>query len=301
MAVTKKGTKKKDKLGGTGDNDKLVGLAGNDTLKGKGGDDKLIGGPGNDTLDGGKGRDVLKGGGGDDFLAPGNDLAADKVLGGGGFDTVDYRKAGGAVEVDLVTGVTGGRAANDVLSSIEAVAGSRFDDTIGVGYEVADTSGDFAFILSGAGGLGGNDTLEIIKSSVDVFGATFGGEGADRFILHTGAFGDRHADIDFNASHGDKLVISSAEFAGITSGVFDASYILNTDATIVGETAVLDADPTAAHAQFIYYRNVGFLLFDPDGTGLEAALVVTDLVGDLFGGYAYHSTDLLTSHFEIIA
>lgn len=297
MAVTKKGTKKKDKLNGTNDADKLVGLAGNDTLKGKGGDDKLIGGPGNDTLDGGKGRDVLKGGGGDDFLAPGNDLAADKVLGGGGFDTVDYRKAGGAVEVDLVTGVTGGRAAGDILSSIEAVAGSPFDDTIVVGVEFGTES----FFRHAVSGLGGDDTLEIIKSSGDVDGTTFGGEGADRFILHTGAFGDRFAFIDFNASHGDKLVISSAEFAGITAGVFDASYILNTDATIVGETANFGTDPTAAHAQFIYYRNVGELLFDPDGTGLEAALAVTGLVGDLFGGYAYHSTDLLTSHFELIA
>ncbi|NKC31774.1 right-handed parallel beta-helix repeat-containing protein, partial [Falsiroseomonas selenitidurans] len=106
-------------VGGDGDDlvsggdggDSLQGSAGADTLQGGGGDDELLGGAGDDTLEGGAGADVLNG---DD-----------------GIDTADYAQSGAAVNVDLDSGTgTGGDAAGDSYSSIEAVIGSSQDDTI---------------------------------------------------------------------------------------------------------------------------------------------------------------------------
>jgi len=84
----------------------LTGLAGNDSLTGNSSDDVLAGGSGADTLDGAS-----------------------------GIDLADYGASAAAVTVslDLAAGTaqtSGGDAAGDVLSNIEAVAGSAFNDTL---------------------------------------------------------------------------------------------------------------------------------------------------------------------------
>lgn len=116
-------------LTGTVGNNLLLGLAGNDMIGGDAGNDTLIGGAGADTL-----------------------------YGGYGIDLVDYSASAAGVQVDLGTNSgTGGDAQGDVLSLVENVTGTAYDDRM---------SGDGAgnLLVGGAGndtlvGGGGADTL----------------------------------------------------------------------------------------------------------------------------------------------
>ena len=89
-------------------NDVLDGGSGDDELDGLYGDDLLLGGSGNDLVNGQDGSDVLYGGYGDDTLS--GDLRI--VVLGAGYDTREYRAAGGE---DLLSGGTG----EDVLTGGE--------------------------------------------------------------------------------------------------------------------------------------------------------------------------------------
>ncbi len=99
--------------------------------------DSLIGDASANTLTGLGGDDLLEGGAGDDTL-----------IGGPGFDAVDYRSTAGAVVVDLAAGTARG-AGNDTLSSVEAIFGSNFGDTL---------LGDAA--VNHFRGMGGNDLFD---------------------------------------------------------------------------------------------------------------------------------------------
>ena len=123
------GTQSNNTLNGGGLRDLLVGRDGNDTLNGMGSDDRLVGGNGNDTLDGGSGEDILDG--------------------GAGTDTASYAGAASGVTINLNAGTgIGGQAQGDVLSNIENVTGSAFNDTL-----IGDAGVN---VLSGGGG---NDVL----------------------------------------------------------------------------------------------------------------------------------------------
>ena len=150
--------------------DILDGGAGNDQLYGQDGNDVLEGGAGADTLDGGGDHDVLYGQDGDDHLigAGGHDTleggaGADTIDGGDGIDVARYDSSQSGVTVNLVTGTgVGGDAEGDVLTGIEQIAGSAYDDVL---------TGDAGTNL--LAGYGGNDTL-------------IGGAGADHFDGGTG-------------------------------------------------------------------------------------------------------------------
>lgn len=118
---TLSGERGSDELDGGEGTDRLVGETGNDTLNGGAGDgDDLEGGVGDDTLNGGPGDlDVLHGGAGNDRLDGGP----------GGHDIVSYKGAGGAVEVDLVSGVVSG-AEGEWLNEVEDVLGGSGDDVL---------------------------------------------------------------------------------------------------------------------------------------------------------------------------
>jgi Ca2+-binding RTX toxin-like protein len=89
----------------------VIGTGGNDSLIGDAVDNQLRGGSGNDTLDGGMGNDTLDG--------------------GVGTDTVSYAWATSGISVDLWTGVNAGVAADDVLTNIENIIGTAYNDTFG--------------------------------------------------------------------------------------------------------------------------------------------------------------------------
>lgn len=127
-----------DGLAGDALANRMDGGAGNDTLSGRAGADTLSGGTGNDVLDGGAGGDALNG--------------------GEGQDTATYASATLGLRVDLLSsGQNSGDAAGDILTSIEALTGSGFHDTL-----LGDDGGNA--IDGGAGndaiwGRNGGDTL----------------------------------------------------------------------------------------------------------------------------------------------
>ncbi|WP_304363775.1 CAP domain-containing protein [Jiella marina] len=178
-----------DFLRGYDGNDRLYGGNGNDLIYGDFGSDQLVGGDGNDTLYGGHYNDQLLGGAGNDVLIGGP--GADQLHGGEGFDIVSYEGARSqeGVAVDLRNGsVHGYDAAGDVLTNIEGLIGSSYDDNL-IGNGAAN-------ILSGADGadslrgLGGHDRL-------------YGGNGDDTL------YGDG----------GNDILVGNAGFDTLTGGV----------------------------------------------------------------------------------
>ncbi|MDU8911964.1 calcium-binding protein [Aestuariicoccus sp. MJ-SS9] len=129
--------------GDSGDN-LLTGTANNDFISGLGGDD---------TLDGGGGNDILRGGAGADFL-----------FGGTGVDRADYRDSSAAVDIRYDPGTsanaegTGGTAEGDSLTSVEAIIGSAYDDTV-----IGNDADNIFFVYGGAdyfNGEGGSDSVD---------------------------------------------------------------------------------------------------------------------------------------------
>ncbi|WP_281024079.1 calcium-binding protein [Microvirga subterranea] len=140
-----------DTLDGYRGNDKLIGEGGDDKLYGREGLDTLYGGTGADRLDGGSEADRLEGGSEDDTLIGG--AGADYIDGGAGDrDIVDYSGSAEAVDVALIrldrTTNIGGDAEGDLISNVEDIQGSAFNDRL-AGNGVANR------IYGGAG----NDTL----------------------------------------------------------------------------------------------------------------------------------------------
>jgi Ca2+-binding RTX toxin-like protein len=140
-------------LVGTADDNLLVGQVGAlaDNLSGGDGNDVLVGYDGNDMLIGGNGDDVFEGGLGADTLDGGANSPSSAGADAG--DTARYVRSASAVSIDLnLTAAQGGTAGSDsvgdLLTGIENVVGSAFDDTL-----TGDANDNRLF------GLAGNDTL----------------------------------------------------------------------------------------------------------------------------------------------
>ena len=167
-------------FGGDG-NDLIDGGADADTLFGGVGNDSVYGGTGADRLEGGDGRDLLEGGDENDTLVGG--AGADTLIGNTDLDVVDYSASDAAVNVNLrtMTG-QGGHAEGDVMSGIDGVIGSAFNDTI-IGFDdEGTTSADFYYNIFDGGA--GNDVLEGRGGSDALFGGAdddtvLGGDGND--------------------------------------------------------------------------------------------------------------------------
>ncbi len=187
-----------DTLIGLGGSDSLVGGNGNDTVDysasgsgvtvnlssgpGTGGDadgdtfssienvtgsalaDNITGTGGNNTFFGGLGNDQLFAGSGDDWLRGGQ--GSDTLNGGSGMDYADYSDSGAAVSINLGAGTaSGGTAQGDVLSGVDGIVGSIYNDTL-IGFDGQGTSGDIYtnIFYGGTGddyldGRGADDTL----------------------------------------------------------------------------------------------------------------------------------------------
>ena len=205
-----------DRLYGGDDRDTLTDSAGANQLYGEAGDDDLTGGTGADSLYGGADDDDLVGGAGNDSLSgdDGDDTleggeGADTLAGGLGVDILTYDHATAAVNVNLKTGTgTGGEAQGDIISGIEKLIGSDFNDTLsgsvgddtidgGKGNNVlsGDAGGDLLIGNTGAdtmNGGAGNDTLDGSSGNDSLRGGTEndsldGGSGNDKLFGDAGA------------------------------------------------------------------------------------------------------------------
>jgi trimeric autotransporter adhesin len=96
------------------------------------GADTLTGGSGNNTIFGFAGNDVINGGAGDDWFSGGT--GNNTLIGGDGVDAVFYVdptfSATSGVTVNLQTGTRTGGGGTDVISGIEEIQGSQFNDTL---------------------------------------------------------------------------------------------------------------------------------------------------------------------------
>lgn len=141
----------------------LRGKAGDDTLRAKAAITTMYGDRGHDTLLGGPGED-------DFFGGPGKD----RIDGaGGGLDVLMYWYSRGPVTVDVGAGTATGEG-RDTFSGIDAIFGSRHDDTMrGSGGPDTLNGDEGDDVVRGAGG---DDTLYGDVGNDRIFG----GEGDDR-------------------------------------------------------------------------------------------------------------------------
>jgi len=251
---------------GGGNGAQLYGEGGDDGLIGKGGGDYLFGGAGNDWLDGGPGGDVLDG--------------------GAGWDVLSYYSATSGVTVDLTTNANGGAAYGDLISNIEVVQGSNYDDVLtgidnggGNGVQLYGEAGNDVLTGKGGGdylfGGSGNDWLDS-GFGCDVL---IGGSGADQFRFTT-ALGAGNVDTiqDFSAAEGDRIVLSRAVFMDIGVGALSSTYFKAGAAT-------------SFEHHILYDQASGGLFYDIDGSGGVAAIKFAALTA---------GTALNASHFLIV-
>jgi Ca2+-binding RTX toxin-like protein len=169
---------------GFGGNDTISGGSGNDHLIGGDGNDTITGGDGNDTLAGNSGNDSLAGNGGDDYMGADESDVSSQLVGGAGYDILDFQAATSGVSFT-----------NTTTTAFEVIYGSSYNDTLSNGSVAASV-----FIV----GFGGNDTLTG-GSGADTLN---GGDGDDTLTGGTGADafdGGNGTDsvTDFNSGEGD--------------------------------------------------------------------------------------------------
>ncbi len=204
-----------ENLVGSAYNDTLTGDDAVNVLEGGLGDDELIGHGGNDTLRGEAGDDTLNGGDGKDVLYGG--AGADVLNGGAGWDIAHYGDSDTAINIDMsLASQIGGIAQGDVLTSIEVVTGSDYNDVI-LGNSARNNlrGGDGNDILRGQdgndvmSGQNGKDTLYGGIGNDDLYGndgndILYGGAGADK--LNGGAgwdiahYGDSNVAVNIDMS-----------------------------------------------------------------------------------------------------
>ncbi len=218
----------------------ITGTADDDILTGTLGADTISGLGGNDIISGEAGDDLISGGDGFDNLNGGSDN--DVITGGNEDDTL----LGGAGDDQL-----SGEAGNDVLF------GEDGDDQL--------SGGDGSDSLTGDAGndviTGGNDD-DVLSGGLGADVLT-GGAGADIFDLQSSSGADEITDFGGGI---DQIRIFADDFGGgLTAG---------------GPVSLVSgADPTASEAtgQFLFDTDDGRLLWDADGTGSGAAVLVATL------------------------
>lgn len=233
---------------GAAGTDRLVGI---ENIVGGSAADTLTGDAGANFLNGGAGNDIMDGGAGDDFLLGG--LGNDSLTGGAGIDTASYETATTAVTVNLATGKATGGGGSDTLLLIENVVGGAGADVL-TGDAAANT------LLGG----GGNDRL-VGGGGADILA---GGLGADTFVLAAGSATAQPLVIaDFTQAEADRIELSAA----LLPGVGTAGQPLAAAAFALGNQA-LQADD-----RIIYDHFTGALLYDADGSGTGAAVLIAQI------------------------
>jgi Ca2+-binding RTX toxin-like protein len=159
--------------------------------------------PVKDTIYGDANANTLLGLGGNDFLGRRRRGRCDRRRRGLGYQC-SYTRSASAVTVNLATNVnTGGDAAGDLLSNVEAVTGSSHNDTL--------TGGSGSDVLYGEAG---NDTLQGNANNDILYGRSgldtlTGGDGSDTFVFEAAsAFGNVDVMTDFSTGQSDKLDLS---------------------------------------------------------------------------------------------
>jgi len=218
--------------------------SGKDKLTGTSGDDYIAGLAGNDTLTGLAGNDTLDGG-----------ADNDSMVGGLGDDTYYVDSTGDKV-VELANQGTD-TVVSDISLSLAKVA--NVENWVGTGSaDISATGNTLGNALTGNAGANtidgslGNDTLT-------------GGAGSDRFVFSS-KLGATNIDAitDF-VSGVDKIHLSKSVFTKFKAGAV-------AEANFVSGAKALDSN------DYLIF-NGSQLLYDADGSGKGAAVVVANIVG----------------------
>lgn len=216
--------------------EQIIGSSFDDVLSGGHGINCIDGGGGNDLIFGNNGDDLLRGGSGNDrFYASVGD-GNDRLLGGDGWDVLDYSTLGGAVSVNQVAGNTSGAAGTDtLLDTFEQVIGSAYNDTIlgGAGGEaLSGGAGDDQIV-----GNGGNDWISGDSGN----NILTGGAGSDVFAFIAGA----HATItDFNVLE-DRISLGAISSSSLNVHLSGNSTLIDLNGTTVMTLAGITVAPSA--------------------------------------------------------
>ena len=196
-------------------------------------DDIIVGTGGNDTLSGGFGDDVIAGG-------PG----ADRIDGGPGFNYLDLRQATHGANIQFRDAWTwdDGDGGQDILTNIEGVFGSSFDDKIDgssdniqyitTGYRFYGNEGDDRLqsdagddILDGGPG----DDILIFGSGRDI---VYGGPGSDQIYSFNGS-SDTISDVLDGGPGNDFIYSSLGNSPDVVTGGDGDDYIQFSNGDIV--------------------------------------------------------------------
>jgi Ca2+-binding RTX toxin-like protein len=270
---------------------------GNDTVSADGGNGtsglpldatiqfSAFGGIGDDTLTGGASavgaQSLLNGGAGDDKFVQTATVGADLIVGGTGFDTVDYSVRTAAVSVTVCTGAgcavpnDGDVAANEqdtVNDDVEIVLGGKGDDTIDASAAVCSNGGSPATIKCTLKGNEGNDTL-IGSGVVDLLDGGAGddtlqgGLGSDTFVggagVDTVSYADRGTTVKvsldatklwvaFQNGAAGELDVIGTDVENLTGGGGDDSLRGNASANIIHGGAGIDTIEGGAGNDTLY-------------------------------------------------
>ncbi len=277
--------------------DHMMGNDSGNVLDGGGERDILWGLGGNDTLIGGAAGDWLFGGDGDDVLRPGAD-GNNSILGGDGYDTLDYSDVSGGVTIKwaedpyspgnfIVQGTD--QIKDERIFQIEYIIGSKGDDKIYDakanvnGYDGKDDiiSHDDGVFLNGGDG---DDTIQAFGNN----NVLIGGDGLDWMLGGTIEEHESGAVQIFQLQYArgwdniwyfgaeDSLRVSMAEFGiGGTTGAPNVAFEYNTGGNI-------GPVPQSALPTFMFVNDESsFVWFDRDGSGTEYSAVAIAYVDGL--------------------
>ncbi|MES2677874.1 MAG: peptidoglycan DD-metalloendopeptidase family protein [Pseudomonadota bacterium] len=203
-------------FGGEG-NDEIYSGTGNDNLVGGLGDDLLFAGIGNDILEGSGGANQLNGEDGDDIFIGGS--GSDTINGGTGNDTISYANSAASVAINLANnstsdGAANNDAANDLISSIENITGSSWNDTLigndsnnifngnGGNDSISGSLGDDTYIYNQNSG---SDTIIETGSGVDSIQFGLGIEASDLTFATNG----NDLEIQVGNNSANKLILKN--------------------------------------------------------------------------------------------
>ncbi|MFL9881276.1 calcium-binding protein, partial [Herbaspirillum rhizosphaerae] len=212
------------------------------TIYGSNANDLIYGGAGADTIIGGSGNTYFEGGAGADILTGGTQ----------GVNTAGYKTSTAGVTVDLTTGLgTGGDAQGDVLSNIQNLIGSAYNDTFVANNKVNNLDG----------GSGGSDTVSYATSTSGV---------TVNLITNTGsggyAEGDTYVAIqNVTGSAFNDIFIANTlanRFNGGSGGSDTVSYASSTAGVTVNLSTGVGAGGSAAGDTYVHIQNIIGSAFD---------------------------------------
>jgi Ca2+-binding RTX toxin-like protein len=299
--MKKTGTNKGETIYGTSQNDIIDGKGGDDLLVGGDGNDKVYGGDGNDqlygltgskkdgndtfhgnagddTLDACLGNDKIYGDAGNDqlYVSGGNDL----MNGGAGFDLVNLYSSRRGVQYtvgqhDISFQDSSGNKGTSTLKSIEAVAGSVFNDVLtgskgdnyingNLGNDRIDGAAGDDVLFNG----GGKDTIT-------------GGSGKD-FFGFNGDMSNVAKLTDFNVAD-DSFMFKGGLFTELTGVGASHTVHFNTYRSVkTAQIQISDGhDALDSDVRLIYDKTDGYIYYDEDGNDSSKVIAIASIGKDL--------------------